>query len=83
MPDLTSEQERGIIEARQSSTWNDETYMPFGEHKGKKLGNIPDSYLQHLHGVYKDTGEYKYYPQFRTYLDDNIDAIRANLLRNK
>ena len=25
--------------------WQDEDKMPFGEHKGKRLGDVPDSYL--------------------------------------
>ncbi len=25
--------------------WQDDTVMPFGEHQGKRLGDIPDDYL--------------------------------------
>ena len=27
-------------------SWNDDTKMPFGKHKGERLGDVPDSYLR-------------------------------------
>ena len=26
--------------------WHDDTVMPFGKHKGKRLGDVPDHYLR-------------------------------------
>ena len=51
----------------------DDTIMWFGEHKGKSMGNVPDSYLLSLYNSGKAFGDIK------IYLDKNIDAIKSNV----
>ncbi len=53
-----------------------EFLMPFGKHKGKKMSEVPDSYLLWLSDEGTTTG------LLRAYIDDNIQAIRNNT-RNK
>jgi len=43
--------------------------MPFGIHKGKKLANVPASYLLFLH----KNG--KCFPALKNYITDNLDAL--------
>ena len=52
---------------------NDESIMPFGKYKGEKLANVPPSYLLWLF----DEG--KCYGELRTYIADNMDAIKAEI----
>lgn len=63
-------------------TLNDRSKMPFGKHKGKMLGSIPDEYLLWLHGEL----EIKCSPfckPLKAYLDENLEAIKANIDANK
>ena len=61
--------------------WNDNTVMPWGKHQGVQLKDIPDSYLHFMWQKY-ESGEYETHEKFKNYLDENIDAIKANLARN-
>ena len=51
----------------------DESIMPFGKHKGEKLANVPSSYLLWLFEEGKCLGE------LRTYIADNMDAIKSDI----
>lgn len=51
----------------------EELIMPFGKHKGKKISDVPDDYLLWLYEQGNVQGV------LGTYLDDNIDAIKANV----
>lgn len=56
----------------------DRSKMPFGKHKGESLASVPDQYLLWLHGEL----EAKCSPfarPLREYLDENLDAIKANI----
>jgi uncharacterized protein (DUF3820 family) len=55
----------------------DDSLMEFGEHKGKKLAEVPDSYLL---GLYESG---KCFGPIKVYIGENIDAIRANVEREK
>lgn len=57
---------------------NDSIIMPWGKHKGKKMEDVPDDYLYWLHGTKISNN-----PPLRKYLDDNIDAIIANINRHR
>lgn len=56
---------------------NDDSLMPYGKHKGEKLGNIPADYLLWL---YENDRCDK---QIREYIDDNMDVIKIEIQRNK
>jgi uncharacterized protein (DUF3820 family) len=55
----------------------DNSIMPFGEHKGKTMANVPDSYLLFL---YENC---KIWPNLRKYIADNMDSIIQNIERKK
>jgi uncharacterized protein (DUF3820 family) len=46
---------------------DDNSIIPFGVHKGKKLANVPSHYLIWLHKENKCFGELK------KYIEDNMD----------
>jgi hypothetical protein len=54
----------------------DEYIITFGKHKGKKLKDVPDEYLYYL-------SQGSIYGPIKTYIDDNYDAIVANVNRNR
>ena len=55
--------------------------IKFGKYKGKKLKDIPDSYLLFLWG---DEGKELYEnTPLKKYIRDNLDAIKANINRNR
>lgn len=58
---------------------NDDSLMPFGIHKDKRLKDIPDDYLLWLYGEIDPNK----YPELAAYLKDNIEAIKSNIYRNK
>lgn len=58
---------------------NDESIMPFGIHKDKKLKDVPDEYLLWLYGEIDPNR----HPELAAYLKDNIDAIKSNLKSTK
>lgn len=59
------------------ATLTDETIMPFGKYQGKKLGDVPDYYLLWLHT------EGTKNVLLKEYLDENIEAIKANIKSKK
>lgn len=53
--------------------------MPFGEHKGKPMMNVPSSYLDWLRGQkWIDK-----HPQVRDYIDRSWKAIQQDLKRKE
>ncbi len=56
-----------------STKFTDQSLMPFGKHKDKKLADVPDEYLLWLYDNAKSWG------QLKIYLRENIDAIRQNV----
>ena len=54
--------------------FDDNSIMPFGEHKGKKMINVPDSYLMF---IYSQPWISKW-PQLEEYIKDNYEAIKNN-----
>lgn len=59
-----------------SKTDASEYEIPFGIHKGTKLKDLPDSYLLFL-------SEGNPYGKIKEYIDENIDAIIANVNKNR
>lgn len=54
----------------------DESEMPFGIHKGKKLANVPASYLLWLWDNNKcNIG-------LKAYIKDNLDVLKEEVKRN-
>jgi len=56
----------------------DESLMPFGKYKGYAMVNIPADYLLWL---YENATQLR--SDMKTYLEDNIDVIRAEVNRSK
>ncbi len=54
-------------------TYNDNTIIPFGKHKGKALANVPASYLIWL----LDNG--KCFGALKDYIEDNIDVLQKEV----
>lgn len=52
--------------------YTDDTILDFGMHKGKKLINVPDSYLLFLYNEGRAFGKLK------AYIQDNLDSIKEN-----
>ncbi len=52
----------------------DESIMPWGVHKGKKLANVPDHYLKWLYDNNKCHGALK------EYIEDNAEIIGVEVL---
>lgn len=59
--------------------WKDYATMQFGKHRNLKFEDVPDKYLL---WVYED-GVRKDQKKMWEYLEENIDAIRANVERKK
>ena len=57
----------------------DDSIMPFGEHKGKKFKDVPDSYLLYLYESSKEVGGRKLFGELKEYINDNLDAIKSNV----
>lgn len=49
--------------------------MPFGEHKGKKLANVPPGYLLYIRD------NYKLFDNLKKYIDDNRTVLEAEVKR--
>ena len=58
---------------------DDESLMPFGRHKGSKLKDVPDDYLLFLH----QAGINPKYYELEEYIKENLDAIKANVNKNR
>lgn len=52
---------------------NDNSEMPFGVHKGKKMANVPASYLLWLYREKSPPSE------IRRYIEENIDALEQEI----
>ena len=57
----------------------DEDLMPFGKYKDRKIKDVPDDYLLYL---YQSGINPKYY-ELEEYIEENLDAIKANVNRNR
>lgn len=55
----------------------DTDQMPFGIHKGKKMEDVPASYLMWLYDNNKCNGNVK------EYIIDNLDVLRGEIKRSK
>lgn len=55
-----------------SATLTDTCLMPFGQHKGKKMANVPAGYLLYIHEKNMAGGSVK------NYIESNIDALHAD-----
>jgi uncharacterized protein (DUF3820 family) len=51
----------------------DESIMPWGVHKGKKLANVPDHYLKWLYDNDKCSGDIK------AYIEDNAQLLKIEI----
>ena len=56
---------------------NDESIMPFGKHKGKKMADVPGDYLIWIYENDKCTGAVK------NYIEDNLEVIKVEIKRSK
>ena len=56
---------------------DDNSAMPFGKHKGKKMIDVPADYLLWLH----DQGEL--FGDLKGYIDENIEALRLEVKNDK
>ncbi|WP_281167194.1 putative quorum-sensing-regulated virulence factor [Proteiniphilum acetatigenes] len=50
--------------------------MPWGKHKGEKMGNVPAEYLMWLYDNDKCDKAVK------DYIEDNLDVIQVEIKRN-
>jgi hypothetical protein len=51
----------------------DNTPMPFGKHRGKKMANVPAPYLLWLHNSICD------HPGVRKYINDNLEGLKKEV----
>lgn len=58
-------------------TLTDQSPMPFGEHKGKLMEDVPAEYLIWLINNGKLT------PEVREYIEDNMDVLQAEVKRKR
>lgn len=52
---------------------NDDSLMPFGEFKGRKMANVPPDRLLWMYENMKLYGELK------EYIEDNLDVIKSEI----
>lgn len=52
---------------------NDESLMPWGKYKGKKMVEVPDEYLLWIYDMGKVRGD------LLVYIYDNLKVIRSNI----
>nr|WP_319268248.1 DUF3820 family protein [uncultured Draconibacterium sp.] len=52
---------------------NDNSPMPYGIHKGKKMANVPDEYLKWLYKEGKCSGAVK------AYIEENADVLNIEI----
>ncbi len=63
---------------RKDIKMNDDSIMPFGIHKGKKMANVPDEYLLYL---YENS---QIYGELKEYIKENLGVIKSQIeLKNK
>lgn len=53
--------------------FKDDSIMPFGQHKGKQMADVPASYLIYL---YENR---KVYGDLRIYIEDNMTVLREQI----
>lgn len=58
---------------KQKQQMTDDSVMTFGKFAGRKLADVPDSYLLWLYENGKCNGG------LRDYIEDNFDAIKKNI----
>jgi hypothetical protein len=63
-----------------ANQFTDNTLMPFGKHKGKKISHIPDEYLLWLWGELELKCS-SFARPLKDYLDENIEAIKLNVFQ--
>ena len=51
----------------------DESDMPYGKHKGKKMKDVPDDYLLYIYENQQCS------EAVRLYISENMDAIQKNI----
>jgi uncharacterized protein (DUF3820 family) len=52
---------------------DDDSLMPFGKHKGKKMANVPGEYLLY---IYENN---MCYGELYQYIKDNLDVIKSQM----
>lgn len=50
--------------------YTDESKMPFGEHEGKPLEEVPADYLLYIHRAFSNLD-----PGLKAYIDENFDVL--------
>lgn len=55
--------------------FTDQSLMPFGEHKGKKLANVPARYLIYIFE------NFKLHDNLKAYIKKNKDVLEAEVKR--
>lgn len=53
----------------------DQSLMPFGQHKGEKLANVPAQYLLYIFE------NFKLYDNLKAYIKKNKDVLEAEVKR--
>jgi len=64
----------------------DETLLPFSkDYKGKRLIDVPESFLIWCHENKEGKAKWPYenYPEIFEYIEENLDALRANIKKNQ
>jgi hypothetical protein len=56
----------------------DESPMPFGKYKGKKMSEVPDYYLLWVWDNIQDLRD-----PLKSYIANNLEAIRVNIQRSQ
>jgi uncharacterized protein (DUF3820 family) len=60
--------------------FTDDSLMPFGAYCNIRLGSVPDEYLLWVYAnVDRDTKD----PRLFAYIEENLDALNANVKRKK
>lgn len=67
--------------------FNDDTVMPWGKYKGKKLEDIPDDYFlglwERLPAFKPGSKARRENPGLFSYIESNLEAIRLNVQNQK
>jgi len=75
IPVYAEKSDKRLKRNKMESIFTDESFMPFGEHKGKKMANVPDDYLL---WCYKTFTNWKY-PAVKKYIEDNMDVLKSKV----
>lgn len=65
-----------------SEPYNDNTPIFFGMHKGKKLANVPASYLIYLWDT-SDEGKRMFDQKLSVYIKNNLKGLRMEVIAEK